>query len=197
MAISKEMQIGKAGEYLVCADLIIKGFVAYPSEQGLPYDVVMDNGEKLLKVQVKTCSKPIRTPQRKETTYNYVFDLSKHGKRNKNEYLDSDIDLFALVTLDTKMIGYVSKSDFRKTMTFRVDSLRGNYYDEKKRGGVETYRKVIELYSDIKNQSEIARILNIHVSEVNRICKPGYKPYITNAKYFSDIQREAEWFYGI
>jgi len=35
-----DMQVGKAGEYLVCADLISKGYVAYLSEQGLPYDVV-------------------------------------------------------------------------------------------------------------------------------------------------------------
>ena len=35
---SKQLQIGKAGEYLVCADLIMKGFIAFPSEQGLPYD---------------------------------------------------------------------------------------------------------------------------------------------------------------
>ena len=58
MRLSHELQIGKAGEYLVCADLIIKGFVAYPSEQGLPYDIVLDNGKKMLRVQVKTCEKP-------------------------------------------------------------------------------------------------------------------------------------------
>ena len=28
-----DLQIGKAGEYIVCADLILKGFVAFPSEQ--------------------------------------------------------------------------------------------------------------------------------------------------------------------
>ena len=42
MRISNELQKGKAGEYLVCADLILKGFVAFISEQGLPYDVVLD-----------------------------------------------------------------------------------------------------------------------------------------------------------
>ena len=35
---SKQLQIGKAGEYLVCADLIMKGFIAFPSEQGLSFD---------------------------------------------------------------------------------------------------------------------------------------------------------------
>lgn len=59
-----DMQAGKAGEYLVCADLILKGFVAYPSEQGLPYDVVLDCGGKLLKVQVKATRTHKQTPQR-------------------------------------------------------------------------------------------------------------------------------------
>ena len=57
MRSSRQLQIGKAGEYLVCADLIMKGFIAFPSEQGLPYDVLLDNGKKLLKVQVKTTEK--------------------------------------------------------------------------------------------------------------------------------------------
>ena len=63
---SKELQIGKAGEYLVCADLILKGFVAYPSEQGLPYDVVLDIDGKLYKVQVKTTTTYRTIPQRKD-----------------------------------------------------------------------------------------------------------------------------------
>ena len=37
---SNMLQIGKAGEYLVCADLILKGYIAFLSEQGLPYDVI-------------------------------------------------------------------------------------------------------------------------------------------------------------
>jgi len=49
-----DLQAGKAGEYLVCADLIVKGYVAFPSEQGLPFDVVLDVQGRLLRVQVKT-----------------------------------------------------------------------------------------------------------------------------------------------
>ena len=44
LRLSDDLQVGKAGEYLVCFDLIMKGFVAYPSEQGLPYDLVLDSG---------------------------------------------------------------------------------------------------------------------------------------------------------
>ena len=52
LRLSDDLQVGKAGEYLVCFDLIMKGFVAYPSEQGLPYDLVLDTGNKMLKIQV-------------------------------------------------------------------------------------------------------------------------------------------------
>ena len=45
MRVSSELQTGKEGEYLVCADLILKGLIAFPSEQGLPYDVVVDAGK--------------------------------------------------------------------------------------------------------------------------------------------------------
>src|SRR5574343_558670 len=64
LAIVDDFQIGKAGEYLVCADLILKGHIAYPSEQGLPYDVVLDANGRLLKVQVKTTRTHKQTPQR-------------------------------------------------------------------------------------------------------------------------------------
>lgn len=40
--ISRELQIGKAGEHLVCCDLLTHGFNAFLSDQGLPFDVVTD-----------------------------------------------------------------------------------------------------------------------------------------------------------
>ena len=80
------------------------------------------------------------------------------------------------------------------TINLRVDSLFGSYYDEK---GVLDYKNVIELNKEIKNQSEIARRLNINVSTVNRMLKPSFIPFRTKAKYFSDIERSGEWFLTI
>ena len=68
-----DLQIGKAGEYLVCADLITQGFIAYPSEQGLKYDVVVDTGKKLYKIQVTTTRTYRAIPQRKDYTPAYLF----------------------------------------------------------------------------------------------------------------------------
>lgn len=191
MRLSNELQIGKAGEYLVCADLIMKGLVAFPSEQGLPYDVLVDTGKRLLRIQVKTTTAPRVIPQRAKDTQAYIFNIKRHGKNNTTIYGDSEVDLFALVCLDTRLVGYLHNEEMPTTVNFRVDSLRGTYRDEK---GIQSYEKVIELSKSIPNQSEVARRLNLHVSEVNKMLKLDYSPFKTNARYFSDILRDVDWF---
>lgn len=125
-----DMQAGKAGEYLVCADLIAKGYVAYLSEQGLPYDVVLDAGDTLLKIQVKATRTHKQTPQRVSNINTYAFNVKRCGKGNKNFRSESSCDLFALVALDEKQIGYMKNKDVKQTMFFRVESMRGSYRDE-------------------------------------------------------------------
>jgi hypothetical protein len=191
---SKQLQIGKAGEYLVCADLIMKGFIAFPSEQGLPYDVLLDTGEKLLKVQVKTTEKPRKVMQRAKDSFAYVFQIKRAGKNGKTIYGEKEIDLFALVCLDTMQIGYLTNKEMPTTINIRVDALRGSYYDEK---GIQDFEKVKELNKTIKNQREISRITGISESAVSRYLKDGWKPFETKARYFSDFIRNKEWFYGI
>ena len=39
-----DLELGKAAEHLVVADLILSGYRAYLTEQGLPYDVVVTRG---------------------------------------------------------------------------------------------------------------------------------------------------------
>lgn len=193
MRLSRELQIGKAGEYLVCADLIMKGFVAFPSEQGLPYDVLLDNGKRLLRIQVKTCEEPRALLQRKTETFVYQYNIKRHGKNGVARYGLDEIDIFALVALDTRSVGYLLCDDMRTTLNFRVDSLRGSYYDEK---GIQDYEKVMELkaLSPTRTQTSIANELGLQIAVVNRMFAPGYKPFVTSARYFSDIYREAEWF---
>lgn len=125
-----DMQTGKAGEYLVCADLIIKGFIAYPSEQGLPYDVVLDMDGAMIKVQVKTTRTHKQTPQRVNNVNTYGFNVKRCGKGNKSIRTNESCDIFALVALDEKSIGYMKNKDIKQTMFFRVESMRGTYRDE-------------------------------------------------------------------
>ena len=145
MRTSKELQIGKAGEYLVCADLILKGFVAFPSEQGLPYDVLLDTGEKIIRIQVKTTSGPRIIPQRATDSKAYIFNVKRCGKWNGKRYGQNEIDIFALVCLDTRMIGYIKTDDMPDTINYRVDSLVGSHRDEK---GIQDSRVVSELFSN-------------------------------------------------
>ena len=148
-----DLQCGKAGEYLVCADLIIKGYVAYLSEQGLPYDVVMDYGGKLLKVQVKTTRGTRDVPQRKNPVRAYIFNIKRCGKRNTKIADDSTCDYYALVALDTMQIGYMLNKDVKKTMFFRADNFRGTYRDENI--NIETTGKYL---SDMKLEDCLCQI---------------------------------------
>ena len=191
---NNEIQIGKAGEYLACADMITKGLVAYPSEQGLPYDVVVDNGKRLLKCQVKTTEKPRVIPQRNKKTHAYIFNIKRHGRNGKKRYTPKDVDLFALVELETRTVGYLLGNEMPATINLRVDRLRGTYYDEK---GVLDSQEVIELRKGGSSQKEISKLTGLHISAVSRMLKHDYDPFISNAKYFSDLYRDVGWFYGI
>jgi hypothetical protein len=112
---TSDMQLGKAGEYLVCADLILKGFVAFPSEQGLSFDVVLAANGRLYKVQVKTTRKPIPVPQRARRTESYCFHVRRCGKGGRCSYEREDVDL---VALDRRSIGYLKASEAKQTMFF-------------------------------------------------------------------------------
>jgi hypothetical protein len=113
-----DLQTGKAGEYLVCADLILRGLIAFPSEQGLPFDVVALIEDDLYKIQVKTTRQPQPVPQRKNRTDKYLFHVRRCGKGGRRSYLKNEVDIFALVALDTKTIGYIKASEAKQTMFF-------------------------------------------------------------------------------
>jgi len=194
MRKSNELQIGKAGEYIVCADLIIKGLTAYPSEQGLPYDVVIDNGLKLLKCQVKTTEKPRVIPQRNKTSYAYIFNIKRHGRNHVKRYTYNEVDVFALVELETRTVAYIKNADMPDTLNIRVDRLRGTYHDEV---GIKNYKDVIKCKENGLNQRDTIKKLNIHQTTVNKIWQDGFKPFKTNARYFSDYYKYKKWFEGL
>lgn len=111
-----DLAIGKAGEYLVCADLILAGFTAFPSEQGLPFDVVVGVENRLLRVQVKTTRKERLVPQRVNDTPAYLFHIRRCGKGGRSSYTDQDFDVMALVAMDTRSVAYVRLDECRQTI---------------------------------------------------------------------------------
>lgn len=179
-----DLECGKAGEYLVCADLIIKGYVAFPSEQGLPYDVVMEANGKLLKVQVKTTRKSKSIPQRKTDIPAYIFHIGNNGKLNRRKkYEASQVDIFALVALDTRRIAYLPYFNSQTTMNFRVPELRGNYHDEQ---GVKIQSAVLELFNNGVSCGEIAKLLNMKISNVYKYTSVDITQKGTNAGVYFD-----------
>ena len=139
----------------------------------------------------KTTEKYKSIPQRIVDTKAYIFNIKRAGSNGKTRYSENEIDLFALVCLDTMKIGYVKNIDMPDTINIRVDSERGNYHDEK---GVKDYEMCLKEYKTDKNKSNIARKLNLATAVVSRYLQPKYKPFKTGARYFSDFIREPSWF---
>ena len=108
MAANRALEIGKAGEHLVCADLLLKGYRAYLSDQGLPYDVIVDCGARLIRLQVKsTLSARNVNAQGLIPRIAYNFNARRRGKNGHARLNFNDCDLLAFVALDIKEIAYV------------------------------------------------------------------------------------------
>lgn len=103
--ISKELNIGRAGQYLVLADLLLKGVQAYDTAEGVNYDVMADDNGKLVRIQVKTTQK-IRV-MRDNAHPIYFFHIKRTGKSGVKFYSQGDFDVFALVALDIRKVFYL------------------------------------------------------------------------------------------
>lgn len=162
-----DLAAGKAGEYLVCADLILKGHTAFLSEQGLPFDVIADVAGRLLRVQVKTTRETRAVPQRKGAhTPAYLYHIKRCGKGGSGTYKDGDVDLFALVALDTRDIGYLPARMARQTMMFRSSAYRGQYYDEQLKLRCDAIRAK---KASGHTNAAIAREMGLDLSYVGRV----------------------------
>lgn len=122
MGLSKELQIGKAGEHLVCCDLILQGYNAFLADQGLPFDVLIEKGGVLKRVQVKTTTKLITYGKSKNI---YRFGL-RRGKCGQSRLKEVDCDYYAFVALDIKEIAYIPMKEMyarnaklKQTMDFK------------------------------------------------------------------------------
>ena len=105
---SRELEIGKAAEHLVCADLILSGYRAFLSDQGLPYDVVVDLNGRLIRIQVKSTlvaknvSSASRAPRQA-----YNFNIRRRGANSSKRLSNLDCDIVALVALDVRIVAYL------------------------------------------------------------------------------------------
>ena len=125
LRVSAEMEIGRAGEYLVMADLLLNGWVAYPTSQGVPYDIAVDIGQRVIRVQVKSTKTPKTPGSLNRGSPLYVFHTRRAGKGGRRRYSSDDFDVLALVALDRRLIAYYALADTHNDcIALRVPGVR-------------------------------------------------------------------------
>jgi hypothetical protein len=119
-AVVTDLAAGAAGEHLVCADLLMAGHRAFLADQNCPYDVAVDVGGKLVRIQVKATRSARSLPQRAAHFPAYMWNVRRAGKGGRRVYGTSDFDMLALVALDVKRIAYMAPSELRQTIHIRT-----------------------------------------------------------------------------
>jgi len=137
--VSREGQIGKAAEHVACADLLLQGFNAFLSDAGQPYDIIVDTGETLLKVQVKGTLAQYKRKHRdqKEPAYRFGLRRGRHYQR-----IDpNQVDVCAFVALDTRRVAYLRIEEL--TTPAGVVAGLAQFADEtlERRWGMRTFQK--------------------------------------------------------
>lgn len=107
-APERALAVGKAAEYLVCADLILAGYSAFLTDQGCPYDIVADVSGRLLRIQVKSTAQPRPIPGAAQRGPSYIFHCRRSGHRGLKTVGNHEFDLLALVALDIRKVAYLT-----------------------------------------------------------------------------------------
>lgn len=124
-AIVTDLAAGTAAEHLVCADLLLLGYRAFLADQNCPYDVAVDLGGRLVRLQVKATRTQRSIPQRETHIPAYMWHVRRAGKAGKRTYAEGDFDLLALVALDIRQIAYLPPSQRKQTIHIRPPGTTG------------------------------------------------------------------------
>lgn len=117
------LEIGRAAEHLVVADLILQGVRAFLTDQGQPYDVIADVDGRLIRIQVKSTLKPKNVnSQGRNPRIAYSWNVRRRGKGGAGERLsDFHCDVVALVALDIRRVAYLAVRDCSQTVYMEPD----------------------------------------------------------------------------
>lgn len=108
--ISTELQLGKAGEHLVCADLILQGYNAFLADQGLPYDVLIDHRGNIFRLQVKATKTLTEIRKGFPPVYRFQIKQGKHQSKKRTPIFPAMADCFAFVILTKRKVAYIPMS---------------------------------------------------------------------------------------
>ncbi len=131
MGLSKELQLGKAAEHLVCFDLIKNGHNAFLADQGLPFDILIEKGGKLKKIQVRSTRGKNDYGKSKGI---YRFGTRK-GKGTITRVREAEVDYYAFVAMDIMKIAYIpiSKMLAKTGKVKQTIDLREKHYEQYKK----------------------------------------------------------------
>ena len=96
---------GTAGEYVACADAMFKGYSCSVSTEEAQYDLILDTGKDLLKVQVKSSSY-----SRSQNGDSLSFTIC----RRNSKLSTYNVDLFAFVDIRNRKVGWVLPNEVGK-----------------------------------------------------------------------------------
>lgn len=130
MEHEQALAVGKAAEYLVCADLLLNGIPAFPSDQGLPYDVVAEVGGLLVRIQVKATrtAKNVSSAGR-AARLAYSWNVRQNGRSGRQRLSKAQCDVVALVALDIRAIAYLPIEDCGTTIQLVAPGSSVNHDD--------------------------------------------------------------------
>jgi len=130
MALSKELQLGKAAEHLVCFDLIRRGYNAFLADQGLPFDILIEKGGRLKRIQVRS-TKQKNTYGKSKNIYRFG---TRKGKGTITRVREAEVDYYAFVAMDIMRIAYIpiSKMLAKTGKVKQTIDLREKHYDKYK-----------------------------------------------------------------
>lgn len=122
------LEIGRASEHLVVADLITQGFRAFLTDQGLPYDVIVDVNGLLRRVQVKAaCFARDANCKGRSKRICYNWFVRRQGKGGRKRLSDSTCDIIALVALDVRRVAYVPVFACSTTVSLSLEPEPGQF----------------------------------------------------------------------
>jgi len=130
--VSKELNIGRAGEYIALADLLLNNVQAFDTGQGVEYDIIAEINGRLIKIQVKTTQKMRVLNQSANPIY--FFHLKRAGKGGNRFYDKNAFDAFALVALDRRQVYYLKFDEKVGSNSICVRDKDQNYYGRAKGG---------------------------------------------------------------
>lgn len=156
------IQLGTAGEHIVCADVILSGRIAFMASAGLAFDVVIDDRGRLIRVAVKSVSRATQRPSRESYRVCYQFAVTRprrlhNGKTDARPYLPEHVDIVALCALDIRRVAYCHLSECAQSMHFDPE---GEAAPKNNRGLVPGRpRKTFDAYT-------LDRALAVHRGEI-------------------------------